>query len=447
MSNKVEATYHGKEVSKWSDGFMFTAEKSDASKDPEAYLLGASPDPLGQIAAACKTYLGEYTHDLADITDAERRHYLEEIQKTVLTMPLETVSLHFFIEGVHRGITHQMVRQRTAAFAQESTRFAVKEDLATAVALPPSLRDTLPWEEYMDNLGEKLVGQGLAYGSFTYEQLDDMALEEARRTNKSQAHRKDWDEAVKAVSSAYNKLVNDGMPAEEARGLMPTNTVTRLNYITNLRSFYDTMSKRVGDQAQFEWRLVIAAMVKAMQDFGLKSTYEVKMTWAQVKELTVYEEFQWQRVDRTAKTPPSDNELYIVQRSSAWQYDALVAEIKPIEFKLGKRAFAADFDRPSRIGERVDAFAAMGVPSSRWIEGAPEFNIPGIRPEEWLLDPHSARLASDMEFDIWGNRVPKASGTHWVREVGSKNNPLGPGLVDPAGNVAGWDGTKVVEFE
>jgi len=282
----------------------------------------------------------------------------------------------------------------------------------------------------MDELGEKLVKQGLARGSFTYEQLDDMAMEEARRTNKPQLHRKIWDQAVEAVSLAYNGLVNDGMPAEEARGLMPTNVVTRLNYITNLRSFYDTMSKRVGDQAQFEWRLVIAAMVRAMQDFGSKSTYDV----FESEEPTDGEADHWFKMG---------DGRYKVTRSSRWQYDALVAEIKPVEFSLGRRAFGADFDRPSRIGERVDAFAAMGVPSSRWIEGAPEYNIPGINPAEWLLDPHSARLSSDMEFDIWGNRVPKGTGIHWVRSASIPNG----GLRDPNNNYMGWDGSKVVEFE
>lgn len=216
---------------------------------------------------------------------------------------------------------------------------------------------------------------------------------------------------------------------------MPTNVVTRLNYITNLRSFYDTMSKRVGDQAQFEWRLVIAAMVRAMQDFGSKSTYRV---WVNKTESLGDEVFKIIR---------EEDDSMLVERSSRWQYDALVAEIKPVEFSLGRRAFGADFDRPSRIGERVDAFAAMGVPSSRWIEGAPEYNIPGINPAEWLLDPHSARLSSDMEFDIWGNRVPKGTGVHWVKDVKGVDGVVGPALVDHAGNEMAWDGEKLVRFE
>lgn len=412
----------GKDLSKWSDQFMFTAEKSDNTKDPEAFLLNGSPDPLGQIAAACKTYLGEYTHDLADITDEERRHYLTQIQNTVLTMPLETVSLHFFIEGVHRGITHQMVRQRTAAFAQESTRFAVKEDLATAVTLPPSLRNTVSWDMWCAEVYADAQKLGITMGG-----AETMATA-ANTATRAQKHRKVWDDAVEALAEAYNALIEDGMPAEEARGLQPTNTLTRLNYITNLRSFYDTMSKRVGDQASFEWRMVIAAMVRAMQDFGDKAEYEV-----------------WATAEDDTGLAFGTTEPYKIRKSSRWQYDAIVAEIKPIEFKLGKRAFGADFDRPSRIGERVDAFAAMGVPSSRWIEGAPEYNIPGIHPEEWLLDPHSARLDGKTEFDIWGNRVPKGTGVHWTKEPFA-NASDGPGLVDAEGNVMGWDGSKVVEI-
>lgn len=370
-----------KEVSKWSDSFMFKAELSDASLPPKAYLLGGPVDPLGQIAACAKMYKGEVVRDLADVTDEERMEYLEQIQKTVLKMPLEAVSLHFMVEGVHRGITHQMVRQRTAAFAQESTRFAVKEDLATATALPPSLKGTVSRNELVRRGTERMKSAGIDINGVSEETAIEWGFGKDRQ---KQQHRLKWDEAVKVVGDTYMEMVNDGMPAEEARGLMPTNITTRLNYITNLRSFYDTMAVRVSDQAQFEWRQVAMAYAVAMREYGERTTYHV-------------------RVNGELRT-----------KSSYWQYEALTNEIKPIEFKIGGPAFGANFDRPSRIGERVRAFAERGVPSSRWTQGAPEHNIPAIHPEEWLLDPNSARLDANMEFDVYGNRVPKGTGVHWV---------------------------------
>lgn len=389
----------GTEISKWADSSMFAAEASDNTAPSTAYLLGAPVDPLGQIAAAAKMYKGEVVRDLADVTDAERQDYLEQISKTVLAMPLETVHLHFMIDNVHRGITHQLVRQRTAAYAQESMRFAVKEDLTSAIAYPPSLADTVPGEVLADRLMLEHKRLGLPTDQTDFKVL---AWDKARGAQKARLR---WDKAVAEVASAYKGMIeDDGIAAEDARGLVPTNVLTRLNYITNLRSFYDTLSVRVSDQAQFEWRQLAMAYVVAMRQYGESVSYKV---WADAR-LGHPDGVLGERTD-----PNTGHEQILVRRSSAWQYKALTEQIRPVEFKTNGIAFGANFDRPSRIAERVRAFAAMGVRSDRWLQGAPEHNIPPLRPEEWLLDPNSARLNANQEFDIWGNRVTKDTGSHW----------------------------------
>ena len=406
----------GKDLSKWSDSFMFKAEESNAAEGPKVYLLGGSNDPLGQIAACAKMYKGEVVRDLADVTDAERQSYLEEIQKTVLKMPLEAVQLHFMVEGVTRGFTHQMVRQRTGAYAQESTRFAVKEDMKSATALPPSLSDTVPLDTLVEldrvqrlEIGLPDVGAYASTESRRGEALQihrEQVREEALRKNDAQAARLRWDEAVDVMGDAYSAMVNTGIPAEDARGLLPTNITTRLNYITNLRSWYDTMAVRVSDQAQFEWRNVAMQMAIALRKYGEANSYPV---WVG------YEEIEWGS-DEILKHEFAD-ELHtrsLVRRSSAWQYLALSNELKPIEFKIGGPAFGANFDRPSRIGERVREFHKHGVPSSEWTTGSVEYGIPPLNPAEWLLDPNSARLKEGEEFDVFGDRVPKGTGLHFV---------------------------------
>lgn len=408
-NEKLGAAMHpGTQVAKWADTSMFTAEKSHAADGPTAYLLGGPSDPLGQIVACINMYKGKVVRNLADVTEAERRDALEQMAKTVLKMPLEAVHLHFMLEGVHRGITHQMVRQRTAAYAQESTRFAVKEDLADATALPPSLQNTLSLQEWIAAEMQKDTQLGLRPDYEQYESLSSKISDPIQRA------RFRWDETVANVGEAYMDLVNSGVPAEDARGLMPTNITTRLNYITNLRSFYDTMAVRVSDQAQFEWRMVARAYALAMQAYGQTQSYWTTIHW---DEYTSWDHKQpsnpiLERIidrDRLAKT---GNKVK-VRLSSAWQYNALVEHIRPIEFIMGRPAFDANFDRPSRIYERVAAFAKKGVSSSQWTVGAFEFSIPPIHPAEWLLDPNAARLPAGMEFDIFGNRVPIGTGWHW----------------------------------
>jgi flavin-dependent thymidylate synthase len=415
----------GTELSTWSDSFMFTAEPSDAAAGPTAILLSGPTDPLGQIVAAAAMYKGRVVRDLADVTDEDRREMLVEIQKTVLKMPLETVQLHFMIEGVTRGFTHQMVRQRTAAYAQESTRFAVKEDMRTATALPPSLMDTVSLEEAIrDDIVERKrlglgdVGELAKTDEERRKAVYAHAVQVRHRINEkggAQAQRLVWDEAVRTVGDAYMELVNSGMPAEDARGLMPTNITTRLNYITNLRGWYDTMAVRVSDQAQFEWRNAAMAMAQALISFGAETEYKVKVDGEGLKALKNQPHFA--EILETIHGPGSERH-FVVAMSSEWQYEAIAKELKPIEFKMGGTAFGANFDRPSRIGERVAAFQAKGVPSSEWTEGSPEHGIPAINPEEWLFDPNSARLDEGEEFDIFGNRVPKGTGWHWRREDG-----------------------------
>lgn len=293
----------GKEVSKWADQAMFTAEPIDAKKGPQVHLLWMTPDPLGAIAATCKMYKGEVVRDLSDVTDEERREYLGQIQKTKLQAPFEFVKFHFMIEGVTRAFTHQMVRQRTAVYAQESLRFAVKEDMP--VALPPSIRE----------------------GS----------LSEA-----------EWDEAMNAIQSTYNKLIASGIPAEDARGLLPHNILTRLHYSTDLRALLDHAGNRLCTQAQFEWRLVFARIAQAIREHGL----------------------------------------------GYWDLELISQLFKPVCYQTGKCEFKANFDRACSIRERVDFNEAHHIPSSAWglsVDQVGHEDYKPIRPEEWLADPGAAR--------------------------------------------------------
>lgn len=293
------------EVTKWVDDAMFEAEPIEREEGkpvlPKVYLVSATTDPLGAIAAACRMYEGKATKDLRDITDNERRHYFEQSIATHLKAPWEFVDLHFFIEGVTRSFTHQMVRQRTAVYAQESMRFAVKENMSQEVALPPSL-----------------IGKP----------ADDEQVLMYRK-------------AIDGVQDAYNALVNNGVPAEDARHLLPHATTTRLNYKTNLRGLVEHAGNRLCTQAQFEWRLVLSEVVKAIRDFNPGATF--------------YETAEY--------------------RSHKWQYKLIANSelFRPVCFSRGSCPFKATFDRGCTIRDRVD-------------EG--KFDL--IKAEEWLMDPAAA---------------------------------------------------------
>jgi flavin-dependent thymidylate synthase len=275
----------GSEVSTYVDKAMYPAEPVVGHGMPTVTLLSATPDPLGSIAAFAFMYQGRVIRSLMELTDEERRWAWDQANATHLKAPLEAVDLHFMVENVTRAFTHQMVRQRTAVYAQESMRFAVKEDIAARPG--------------------PLVG----------------ANKQARRV---------WNAHIKNTWEAYRSLIANGVPAEEARGLLPHDTLTRLNYKTNLRNLVDHLGNRLCTQAQFEWRLVGSQIVSA---------------------LAAYE-------------PPD--------RSTEWQF-RFIAEsnlFRPVCYAHGRCPFQADFDRGCTIRERVDRGA-----------------FDEVDPREWLTDP------------------------------------------------------------
>jgi flavin-dependent thymidylate synthase len=378
-----------KEIQKWADPAMFAAEPLRAADGPKVYLLSMSPDPLGQIAAACKMYKGEVVRDLASITDSERREYFNQVQKTKLQAPCEFVDFHFMVEGVTRSFTHQMVRQRTAVYAQESLRFAVKEDMAEGVALPPSLAGTTGvWRKHQLDVEEKYKGWGTDTRSSELSALDDLMVRESVEENR----RWKWDLAMEEVESTYALLVDSGMPAEDARGLLPHNITTRLHYKTNLRALLDHAGNRLCTQAQFEWRAVFARIIEAIRDYGGKPADGKYYNCPGIS--------------------PAGNP-FREAKHVGWQLELLSTIFKPICYQTGKCEFKADFDRKCKIRNRVDANHDIGRSSEIWhreydvvdpieiVSGAgpqsvirdgtrPVF-IGSIQPVEWIADPGAAR--------------------------------------------------------
>jgi flavin-dependent thymidylate synthase len=290
----------GEEVSTWVDRSMFEAEDFDdlALKSPQVYILSATPDPLGAVAAASMMYEGRVIRDLAEITDDERRHYFDETFKTALKAPLEFIDIHLMVEGVTRAHTHQEVRQRTAVFAQESMRFAVKDKI---VARPGPITDS-------------------------------------KRDAKEV-----WDDAMTVIWNHYNWLVNNGVPAEEARGILPQDTLTRLHHKVNLRNLADELGKRLCTQAQFEWRMWAASLRQALKDY---------------------------RGPVTGNAGAFHNTY-----DNSWQFKYIAESplFVPICFNSGACMFKASMDRGCTIRERVEAG---------------EFDK--IQPQEWLADPKAA---------------------------------------------------------
>src|SRR5262245_56605252 len=278
----------GTDVTQWGDDAMFSAapmmKGARGIISPRVFLISATPDPLGVIAAAFRMYKGEPTYDLGDISDEGRRWAWQESLDTYLKAPWEFVDFHFFIEAVTRAFTHQMVRQRTAVYAQESLRFAVKEGIASEIPKPPAIIGNENAETF-------------------------------------------WQQTIESIQRGYEALINMGIPAEGARGLLPHAVTTRLHYKVNLRGLMDIAEKRLCTQAQFEWRAVMLEIIKAIQgydcDYLIKHHDERHGEW-----------------------------YYDIERAE-WQFkligEPVAGTFAPICYKLGRCPYKGTLDRGCTI--------------------------------------------------------------------------------------------------
>lgn len=303
-----------------------------ARRGIQVTLIDAPVDPLGTMAVIGGIYQGEVRRSKSDVTDEQRRQMLADMQATVLNGPLECIQFTFLVEGVDRAITHQMVRSRFSFFAQESLRFAVAEDWAQEVPLPPSLAG--------------LPDDSPAVGV--------------------------WLRALNQAEDNYAALIGAGMPAEEARGLLPHAITTRLYWAVSLRTLLMEAGKRTCTQAQFPWRVLFGGVAKALRERG-----------------------------RNYAAPSYDISTPGVSmtRTDGWQYKAFADLLRPVCYQQGSCGFMAQFDRGCTIRERVDANEKAGRPSSEWhlpasINSGPGTysGIPAIDPREWAADPAAARV-------------------------------------------------------
>jgi len=311
------------EIMKYADVAMFDAEPhetwtTDRGVLPKVSLVWMTHRPLSALASFNEMYAGRVIRHLDDVSQEAMDQALSDMSKTHLKAPLENIKFQFLIEGVDRSFTHQHVRQRTAVFAQESLRFAVLDNLSQGVSLPPSLHGTNP-ENTSDQLGQ---------------------------------NRARWDECVAKVQDTYEYLIANGMPAEDARGLLPHATATRIMYTTDCRNLAEHAGNRLCTQAQFHWRSVFSQIVEQIAEYG------------------------------EMNDPEYAGEYQALSDSLMW---------RPKCWQVGKCAFKGEFDRHCNIREEVDGLESDGIPTTEWDDY--------ISTDSWMYDP-SAAIMSEQGVEL-----------------------------------------------
>lgn len=331
-----------KELLRWADQQQYHREPipEESRRKITVSLFNPPRNPLSHLVALNGIYKGEVIRSVDDprITEEAMAQALDDLTKTTLSGPFESIQFHFVIEGLTRSITHQMVRSRFSFFAQESLRFAVPEgDWTEEIPLPPSLEGT-----------------------------------RAGGPSQADAWRTGWDRVMTVCAEEYNKAVNSGMPAEEAREMLPHAMPTRIHWVLDLRTLLLEAGKRTCTQAQFPWRVIFGEMARALRSCRHKRAADGTLLGL-IPDPTI--------------------------AGDAWQYSAIADKIRPVCYQAGKCTFMAQFDRGCTIRERVEQFSKAGVPSSEWgkgfrqtVGGRTMIDIKPINPREWAADPSAARI-------------------------------------------------------
>ena len=186
-------------------------------------LLYHTPEPERAVATAARLcYAPVGGRELMEsLTDEKIRKVLTTIMSSGHFSTLEHASYTFAVEGVSRALTHQLVRHRLASYNQQSQRYVkFKEE-------PPIVRPASV----------------------------DINPEAAQA----------FDEAIDACWQAYDKLVQAGVPAEDARYILPNACETKSVVTMNIRELMHFFSNRCCNRAQWEIRELAWKMLELVR--------------------------------------------------------------------------------------------------------------------------------------------------------------------------------------
>ena len=196
---------------------------------PRIMLVAHTPNPERVIADSARLcyadddkvrdlFLGET--DL--IEDAKMIDILVKMRHL---SPIEHASWTFFIEGVSRAMTHQLVRHRIASYSQRSQRYVAHKDFDYII--PDTIKQAGLEEEYkkiMERLGED------------YERVSGKLEEKLGLAGESRN--------------------------QDARYLLPNACETKINVTMNGRELLHFFGERTCNRAQWEIRDVAKQMLE-----------------------------------------------------------------------------------------------------------------------------------------------------------------------------------------
>lgn len=186
-------------------------------------LLQSTPEPERLVALAARLCYSPAS--IGDLTQEISRRDIRGLVRRVMSMGhasvLEHVTFTFGVEGISRATSHQLVRHRIASYSQQSQRYVTAE---SGYVVPRTLRD----------------GRGTG------------------RPDRLQAR---FRRHMESGAALYAELVRNGIPAEDARFVLPNAAETKLLVTMNARELHHFFALRLCRRAQWEIREMAGLML------------------------------------------------------------------------------------------------------------------------------------------------------------------------------------------
>lgn len=245
------------------------------------------PQPGSSKAEYITEFAGRACYQSFDRPNPATAKTEDYIQRTLFDQGHWSIAEHssvtFYITGVSRAFTHELIRHRHLSYSQLSQRFVDESDLS--LVTPPAL--------------EELYDKDFGVTS-------------------------DFDYATEATQESYQSLVKNLLSRglsrkqarEAARSVLPNATETKIVVTGNLRAWHEFCERRMQPDADAEMQKVAGMIYEALRDYAPTIFPEIQ---EEVTEPTE-EEIRADKLDLYSDgTLILVGDVVLVKKSSYWE--------------------------------------------------------------------------------------------------------------------------------
>lgn len=175
---------------------------------------------------------------------AETWTYLRHVQEVQHYSVLAHASVTYYIEGVSRSLTHELIRSRWPAFSQLSQRYVKLDGADLEYVVPPLFRG--------NGVAESMVAKAAQDALNHYNNLLGVLAAEFPEAKSKQLR-------------------------EAARCVLPNMTETRIVVSANLRAWRDLLAQRLPKTADAEIRELAEALLVDLKDYAPSTFQDIEV--------------------------------------------------------------------------------------------------------------------------------------------------------------------------